>query len=45
MNNVVGFTEKQERDMWLEVCLMLFISQNTYMLAALHVHSKCTVNR
>lgn len=45
MNNVVGLAEKQERDMWLEICLMLFISQNTYMQATLHVHGKYTMNR
>lgn len=45
MNTVVGFTEKQAWAMWLEICLILFISQNTYLQGTLHMHSKCTVNR
>lgn len=42
MNNVVGFAEKQEWGMWLEICL---IGQNTYMQATLHLHSKYTMDR
>lgn len=44
MNNVVWYTEKQAQAMWLEICLILFISQNTYLQGTQQVQSEQVIN-
>lgn len=44
MDYAAGFIEKQEEDVWLLICL-IFISQNTYSQAILHMHNKYNMSR